>query len=93
MAHFSHQNEDAKCNYKTILERARCLILKNNTPAFLWTKAMNMANYLININPNIVSQNVIPEELYIGKQPNISHLRVYNCLAFVHVLSNHKNKH
>jgi len=55
MAHFSHQNEDTKCNNKTILESARCLILKNNTPAFLWTKAMNMANYLININPSIVS--------------------------------------
>jgi len=58
MAHYSHQNGIVKCKNKTILERARCLILENNTPTFLWIEAMNTTNYLINISPNIVNQNV-----------------------------------
>jgi hypothetical protein len=33
-----------------------------------------------------------PEEKFIGKKPNVSHLRVFGCIAYVHVSNEKKSK-
>ena len=30
--------------------------------------------------------NVTPEEKYSGKKPDLSHLKVFGCIAYVHIL-------
>jgi hypothetical protein len=32
------------------------------------------------------------EEKFIGKKPNVSHLRVFGCIAYVHVLDEKRSK-
>jgi hypothetical protein len=32
------------------------------------------------------------EEKFIGKKPNVSHLRVFDCIAYVHVLDEKRSK-
>ena len=33
-----------------------------------------------------------PKELWSGEKPNISHLQVFGCLAWVHILKNKRHK-
>jgi hypothetical protein len=33
-----------------------------------------------------------PEEKFTGKKPNVSHLRVFGCIAYVHVSDEKRSK-
>jgi hypothetical protein len=56
-----------------------------NLPKFLWAEACNTAVYLQNKSPHKVLGNVTPEEAFIGKKPDISHLRIFGCVSYCHI--------
>jgi hypothetical protein len=61
-------------------------------PAFLWTEAVFTANYLVNISPTRANSGVTPEQAYSGTIPSIDHLRIFGCLAHLHISKEHRKK-
>ena len=66
-------------------EVARALMTEKNMPHFYWTEAVNTAVYIMNRTPTAAVHNVMPKEKYIGTKPNLSHVKVFGCIAYVHV--------
>ena len=54
----------------------------------LFRSPMNIMNRI----PSPVVHGMIPEEKYTGRKPNISHLKVFGCIAYVHVLDERRSK-
>ena len=49
------------------------------------TEAVDTACYLVNRSPSSVLEDKTPQEVWTGKKPSLSHLRVFGCDAYVHV--------
>ncbi|MCO5568785.1 hypothetical protein L7F22_022485 [Adiantum nelumboides] len=41
--------------------------------------------YIMNRTPTVVVHGVTPEEKYIRKKPDLSHSKVFGCIAYVHI--------
>jgi hypothetical protein len=63
-----------------------------NLPKFLWAEACNTAVYLQNRSPHKVLGNVTPEEAFTGRKPDISHLRIFGCVAYCHIPAEKRTK-
>ena len=79
------QNGVAERRNRTLIEKSRSMAAECNLPAFLWTEVVNTANYLINRGPTRANQGKSPEQLYTRRIPNVSHLKIFGCICFVHV--------
>ena len=66
-------------------EVARALMAKKNMPKHFWSEAVHIAVYIMNITPTAVVHGMTPEERFTGKKPDVSHLKVFGCIAYVHV--------
>lgn len=55
-----------------------------NLPSNLWGEAIMAATYLLNRSPTSALRSTTPCEMYYGRKPNISNLRVWGCKAYVH---------
>lgn len=52
---------------------------------FLWAKVCNTIVYIQNMSPHRVLGSKTPEEAFIGRKPEIGHLRIFGCLTYSHV--------
>ena len=50
-----------------------------------WAEAMGIACYLVKILPSSVLDDKTPQEVWTGKKPSLTHLKVFGCEAYVHV--------
>ena len=48
-------------------------------------KAVNVAIYIMNETPTATIHVMTQEEKFTRKKPNLSHLKVFGCLAYVHI--------
>ena len=46
----------------------------------------------MNITPTVVVHGITPKENFIGRKPNLSHLKVFGCIASVHILDKKRTK-
>ena len=53
---------------------------------------MDTACYLINRSPSSALEDKTPQEVWTSKKPSLSHLRVFGCDAYVHVLKEKRTK-
>ncbi|KAL5811668.1 hypothetical protein ACOSQ3_026618 [Xanthoceras sorbifolium] len=86
------QNGVAERMNRTLNERARSMRLHAGLPKMLWAEAVNTAAYLINRGPSVPLDGGIPEEVWSRKEVNISHLRVFGCISYVHIDSAERSK-
>jgi hypothetical protein len=63
-----------------------------NLSKFPWAEACNTAVYLQNRSPHKVLGNVTLEKAFTGKKPNISHLRIFGCVAYYHIPAEKRTK-
>ncbi|KAE8715229.1 hypothetical protein F3Y22_tig00110186pilonHSYRG00194 [Hibiscus syriacus] len=77
---------------RTMNERARSMRIHAGLPKFLWAEAINTAAYLINRGPSVPLDGGIPEEAWSKKEINLSHLRVFGCISYVHINSAERSK-
>ena len=54
-------------------------------PHSFWTEAVSIAVYIMNKTPTTAIHDVTLEERFTGKKPDLSHLKVFGCIAYVHV--------
>jgi hypothetical protein len=55
-------------------------------------EAVNTTRYLVNMSPSSVLVDTTPNEVWFGKKPSVSHLKVFGCDAFVHVPKEKRSK-
>ena len=86
------QNGVLERKNSTIMERVRSMTHEAQLPAYLWTKAVLIANYLINNNPTRANGGTTFEQFYSGKTPKFRHLQVFGYLAYVHIPKDNRTK-
>lgn len=79
------QNPVAERGNRTIVEKARAMLKHAGLPASFWAEAVTTTVYLENHTPIASCNFLSPFELWFGKKPNYDHLKVFGCLAYVHV--------
>ena len=53
---------------------------------------METACYLVNRSPSLALEDKNPHEVWTGKKPSLSHLKVFGCDAYVHVPKEKRSK-
>lgn len=84
------QNGVAERANRTIMEAARSMLHAASLPLKFWGEAVTTAVYLRNRSPTRALNGVTPYEAWRGEKPDLFHLRVWGCRAFMHV--NHINR-
>ena len=54
-------------------------------PHYYWAEAVSTAVYIMNRTPTAAVHNVTCEEKFTGRKPDLAHLKVFGCIAYVHV--------
>jgi len=83
------QNGVVERKNRSLEELARTLLNATDLPKYHWADAVSTACYVLNrvfIRPILKKT---PYELFKGRKPNISHLKVFGCKCFI--LNNGKN--
>jgi hypothetical protein len=58
----------------------------------LWAEASSTTMYVYNISPHKILGNKTLEEVFTGKKQEVSHLRIFGCLVFIHVPKEKRTK-
>ena len=77
---------------KTLMERERSMLSGAGLGQEFWTEAVDTACYLVNRSSSLVLEDKTPHEVWTGKKPSLSHLWVFGCDAYVHVLKEKRTK-
>ncbi|WVZ93473.1 hypothetical protein U9M48_039448 [Paspalum notatum var. saurae] len=77
------QNGVVERKNRTLVEMARMMLDEHRTPRKFWAEAINTACYVSNHIFLRVVLNKTSYELRFGRQPKVSHLRVFGCRCFV----------
>jgi hypothetical protein len=67
---------------RTLIEKARTLLLGGDATEELWVDAVLTAAHLHNLMP-VTGKNKTPYEMFHGSSPDVSYLRKWGCLAYV----------
>jgi transposase InsO family protein len=86
------QNGLAECRNRSILEKARSMMLGSGVPSFLWAEAAKTAVYLLNRSPTRANLGVTPDEKFSNLKLNLRHLRSFGCMVFMHTPEQFRNK-
>jgi hypothetical protein len=55
-------------------------------------RQLTLHKYLLNMSPSLTLVEMTPHEVWYGKNPLVSHLKVFGCDAFVHVSKEKRSK-
>lgn len=81
----SHQsNGIAERLNRTLFGRVRAMLLTANLPLKFWALAVTSAAYLKNRFPKSASEQRSPYELWYDVKPDLSHLRIWGCITYLH---------
>ena len=66
-------------------EVSRAMLNEKGLPDFYWTEAVATAVYIMNRTPTAAIHGMTRQERYTSRKPDISHLKIFGCIAYVHV--------
>ena len=68
------------------------MLIDQKVPHAFWAEALATSVYLKNRSPTSFLDRQTPFEAWKGKKPDVSHLRVFGCDAYVHVSKDERRK-
>ena len=68
---------------RTLLEKVRAFLLHSGAPQYLWAEALQTANTVRNLSP-VSGSELTPYQMFTGKKPDVSFLRVWGCAAYAY---------
>ncbi|GAU42259.1 hypothetical protein TSUD_327370 [Trifolium subterraneum] len=77
---------------RTILDMARCMVKHKGLPKSFWGETVSTAVYVLNRCPTKKLKDKVPEEVWTGKKPSVSHFKVFGALCHKHVPEAKRNK-
>lgn len=86
------QNGKAERDNRTIVESARTMLHSRNLPLTLWAEAVNTAVYTLNRTPCAQTPGTTPYEMWTGKVPNLSYIKIFGSDAYAHVPKQFRTK-
>ena len=86
------QNGVAERMNRTIMDNVRATLYHAKLPLFLWAEAVATIVYIRNVCPTSSFKGVTPHERFYSVKPDVGHLRVFGCTAFVHVPDEKRRK-
>ena len=75
-----------------IMEAARAMLHDQYLPMHIWAEAAITTVYVQNHTPHRVLENKTPEEVFSGKKPKVSHLRIFGCPVYIHIPKEKRTK-
>lgn len=88
----SIQNGVGERANRTIVERARSMLIDSNLPKRYWAEAIATATYLINRSPSKALNGNTPEAAWGGRKPNLTYFKVFGYKAMVHIPKEKREK-
>lgn len=88
----SQQNGVVERRNRTVVAMGRSLLKQMELPLVLWGEAIRHAVYLLNRLPTRSMNERTPYEAWKGEKPNISHVKVFGCLAHMKTTGTHIRK-
>lgn len=85
------QNGVAERRNRSLVEMGRCMLFDADFELKYWAEAVNNANYIQNRMLS-AAVDVTPFELWSGKPPNLSHIRMFGCVAYAHINKQKRQK-
>ncbi|UYV78168.1 hypothetical protein LAZ67_16000354 [Cordylochernes scorpioides] len=73
------QNGRCERANRSLIEGTRAQLIESGLPIKFWAEAMNTYTYLKNRTPSYNNTNKTPEEMFTGRKPTVSHLKVFGC--------------
>lgn len=77
---------------RTLVERAKCMMLNADLPKNFWAEAVTTAAYIINRSPTHALSDITPHEVWTGQKPDLSNMRIFGCPAMVHIPKEKRQK-
>jgi hypothetical protein len=74
------------------MEVVKTMIDDQDLPMCLWAEAAMAAVYVQNILSHSALGFKTPEEMFTGKKPKVSHLKIFGCPVFIHIPKEKRNK-
>ncbi len=71
---------------------ARAMLNGKNLPNYFWVEEVVIAIYIMDRTPITTVHGMTPKEKFTCKKPNVSHLRVFGCITYVHVPDEKRSK-
>ena len=86
------QNGVAERKNRHIAEISRALMSEKEMPQYYWAEAVHTAVYIMNRTPTAAVHDVTPEEKFTGLKADVSHFKVFGCIAYVRILDELRTK-
>lgn len=86
------QNGVAERANRTIIEKAKCMLFDSDLERKFWAEACNTAAYVMNRTPRVRLVGKTPIEMWSGKKPDVSNLRIFGSKVMVHVPKEKRQK-
>jgi hypothetical protein len=86
------QNGVAEKKNKHITEITRAMLNEKNLPNYFWAETVATAVYIMNRTPTAVVHDMTPKEKFTSKKLDVSHFRVFGCIAYMHVPDEKRSK-
>jgi hypothetical protein len=86
------QNDVAERKNRTIMEAMKTMIHDQDLPMCLWAKAVMVAVFVQNRLSHSALGLKTPEEMFTGKKPKVSHLKIFGCPVFIHIPKEKRKK-
>ena len=77
---------------RTIMEAARAMLHDQDLPMHLWAEAARTTVNVQNHTPHKVLENKTSEEVFSGKKPEVSHLRIFGFPVYIHIPKEKRTK-
>jgi hypothetical protein len=78
-------NSVAKHMNRTLLNKVRSMLTDADLPEAYWYDALVYTAYIHNVSPTHALKDSTPKEAWSRNKPDISHLCIFGCWAFVHI--------
>lgn len=79
------QNGVVERRNRTVAAMTRSLLRGKNLPAYMWGEAVRHSIYLLNRLPTKILCGTTPYEAWKGTKPNLDHIKLFGCLAYMKV--------
>ena len=77
---------------QTLVNCARTMMIHAGLPVSFWAEAIQCATYVKNRSPTTALCGKTPYEMWYGKVPDLSHMKVFGCKAYAYVPPEQRNK-
>jgi hypothetical protein len=69
----------------TLMEKTSCMLSGVGLGQEVWEEVVGTTCYLVNISTSSTLDDKTPQEIWTGKKPSLTHLKVFGYDAYVHV--------